>query len=144
MGRELPASPAKTPPDVTYDQTLTPHFNGAEIQVVHMPDSHTDGDSVIYFKNANVPHLGDPFFNGMLPFVDTEHGGNAFSMTRSIERIIDRFPANAKIIPGHGPLASMEDLKRYHQMMVATTEHMRAGAKAGKDLKALEAAGLPA
>ncbi|MEK9673697.1 MAG: MBL fold metallo-hydrolase [Rhodospirillaceae bacterium] len=144
LGRVIPASPPEALPDVTYSKSLTLHFNGEEIQVTHLPSGHTGGDSIVYFKTTNVLHLGDLFFNGMFPFCDTEYGGNAFGMVHNIGEILKTFPADAKVIPGHGPLATMKDLKAYHDMLIATTAHVQAGIKAGQDLKALQAAGFPA
>lgn len=139
----IPASPPEALPDVTYNDRLTVHFNGEEIQLFHLPGGHTDGDTVVYFKTANVLHLGDLFFNGMFPFVDVAHGGGALAMARNVKDVIARFPADAKIIPGHGPLATMADLKAYLGMLTATTMHVQNAVMAGQDLKAIQAKGLP-
>lgn len=139
----IPASPPEALPDVTYNERLTVHFNGEEIQLLHMPGGHTDGDTVVYFKNANVLHLGDLFFNGMFPFVDVAHGGNALAMARNIDDVIKQFPADAKIIPGHGPLATMADIKAYLAMLTSTTMHVQSAVMAGKDLKVIQAEGFP-
>lgn len=139
----IPASPPEALPDVTYNDRLTVHFNGEEIQLLHLPGGHTDGDTVVYFKTANVLHLGDLFFNGMYPFVDIAHGGNALALARNIDDVIKRFPADAKIVPGHGPLATMDDLKAYLDMLSATTMFVQNAVMAGKDVKTIQAEGLP-
>ena len=143
LQRKLPASPPAALPDVTYNDRLTIHFNGEEIQLHHFPGGHTDGDSVVYFRNANVLHLGDLFFNGMFPFADYEHGGNAFGLTRNIGEILERFPADAKVIPGHGPLATMADLRAFHAMLQATTKIVKDAAGKGMDLAVITAEGFP-
>mgnify|MGYP003670760786 FL=1 len=139
----IPASPPEALPDVTYNDRLTVHFNGEEIQLLHLPGGHTDGDTVVYFKTSNVLHLGDLFFNGMFPFVDIAHGGSALALARNIRDITGRFPADAKIIPGHGPLATMADLEAYLDMLTSTSMFVQSAVMEGKDLKAIQAAGLP-
>ena len=68
----IPASPKEALPVITFDQSLSVHFNGEEIRAIHFPHGHTDGDSVIFFTTSNVVHLGDDFFAGRFPFVDLE------------------------------------------------------------------------
>ncbi len=140
---KLPASPDQALPVITYRDSVSVHFNGEEIRVIHFPNGHTDGDSVIHFTKSNVLHLGDQFFNGLFPFVDIEHGGNVISMTRNIGDIIKAFPADAKVIPGHGPLGDMKALGAYHDMLTATTKIVKDQKAAGKTLKEIQAAGLP-
>ncbi len=143
LGKTVPASPPDALPDVTYNDRLTVHFNGEEIQLLHLPGGHTDGDTVVYFKKANVLHLGDLFFNGMFPFVDVAHGGSALTLARNIRDITGRFPADAKIIPGHGPLATMADLENYLDMLTSTTMFVQSATMDGKDLKTIQAQGFP-
>ena len=140
---KLPASPKEALPTITFKQSTSLHFNGEEIQVIHMPNGHTDGDSVIYFTNSNVLHMGDHFFNHLFPFIDLEHGGSVKGMARNVAQAIDRFPADAKVIPGHGALGSMEDLKAFHEMLVATTKIVEDHMKAGKSLEQIQVEGLP-
>src|SRR5215212_2224794 len=96
-----PASPKQALPVITFDQSLTVHFNGEEIRVIHYPQGHTDGDSVIFFTSSNVIHLGDDFFAGRFPFVDVDSGGNVVGLAKNIGEIIPKIPAGAKLIPGH-------------------------------------------
>jgi len=140
---KFPASPDQALPVITYRESVSVHFNGEEIRVIHFPNGHTDGDSIVYFTGSNVLHTGDHFFNGLFPFVDLEHGGNVVTMTRNVGQIIETFPADVKIIPGHGPLADMKDLRAYHAMLQATTKIVRERMAAGKSLKEIQAAGLP-
>jgi cyclase len=142
-GRETPASPKEALPVITFDQSLSVHFNGEEIRVLHYPHGHTDGDSVIFFTRSNVVHMGDDFFNGMFPFIDLASGGDVEGYARNVESVIAKIPADAKIIPGHGPLASVADLKNFHRMLVETTGIVRERMKAGKSLDQIKAEGLP-
>jgi glyoxylase-like metal-dependent hydrolase (beta-lactamase superfamily II) len=141
--RTTPAAPKEALPVVTFNQNLTVHFNGEEIRAIHYPHGHTDGDSVIFFTASNVVHLGDNFFAGRFPFVDLESGGNVEGLTKNIGEIIDKIPAGAKLIPGHGPLSTIEDLKTYHNMLIKTTEIVRQKIAAKKTLEQIKSEGVP-
>ena len=140
---KIPAAPDQALPVVTYRDSVSVHFNGEEIRVTHFPNGHTDGDSVIYFTKSNVLHLGDQYFNGLFPFIDNEHGGNVLTMTRNIGDIIKMFPADAKIIPGHGPLGDMKNLKEFHAMLKETTKIVQDRIAEGMTLKEVQSFGLP-
>jgi len=140
----VPASPKQALPVITFDQSLTVHFNGEEIKAIHFPHGHTDGDSVIFFSASNVVHLGDDFFSGRFPFVDLDSGGSVEGLTQNIGELITKIPAGAKLIPGHGPVSTLDDLKSYHQMLVATTDIVRKRVAAGKTLDEAKKEGLPA
>ena len=139
-----PPSPKEALPVITFDQTLTVHFNGEDIRAIHYPKGHTDGDSVIFFSASNVVHLGDDFFAGRFPFVDLESGGSVEGLVKNIGELITRIPADAKLIPGHGPISTLDDLKSYHRMLQQTTEIVRGKIGAGKTLDQIKSEGLPA
>lgn len=138
----LPASPASALPVITFDDSLSIHFNDEEVRMVHMSESHTDTDSIIYFTNSNVLHTGDLFFNGIFPFVDIQNGGNVVNLAKNIEKILATFPADMTIVPGHGPLAKVTDLKTYHRMLVETTANVENQIKASKTLDQIKANGV--
>ncbi|MDM7922352.1 MAG: MBL fold metallo-hydrolase, partial [Pyrinomonadaceae bacterium] len=125
FGRTVPAAPIVAWPVVTYTQSMSIYINGEEVKAVHYPNGHTDGDTFVFFKGSNVVHLGDHFFVGRFPFVDLSSGGNVEGLLNNVASVIAELPADAKIIPGHGPIASVEDLKSYHRTPVAYT-HLRA------------------
>jgi glyoxylase-like metal-dependent hydrolase (beta-lactamase superfamily II) len=141
--RTTPAAPKEALPVVTFNQNLTVHFNGEEIRAIHYPHGHTDGDSVIFFTSSNVVHLGDNFFAGRFPFVDLDSGGNVEGLTKNIGEIIEKIPAGAKLIPGHGPLSTIDDLKTYHSMLVKTSDIVRQKISSGKTLEQIKTEGLP-
>src|SRR6266850_2131931 len=138
-----PASPKEALPVITFDQSLSVHFNGEEIRVIHFPHGHTDGDSVIFFTGANVVHMGDDFFAGRFPFVDLDSGGSVEGLIKNIAEIIPKLPAGVKLIPGHGQLSTAEDLKAFHRMLVETTAIIRKRMAAGEKLDAIKSEGLP-
>jgi len=139
-----PASPKEALPVITFDQSLSVHFNGEEIRVIHFPHGHTDGDSVIFFTTSNVVHLGDDFFAGRFPFVDLESGGSVQGLTKNIADIIPKIPAGAKLIPGHGAISTVDDLKAYYRMLVATTAYVEKKLAAKESLDQIKKEGLPA
>lgn len=141
--RNVPPSPPEALPVVTFDHSVTIHFNGEEVRVIHYPHGHTDGDSVVFFTKANVVHMGDDFFAGRFPYVDLGSGGSVEGLTRNIAEIISKAPAGVKIIPGHGPLSTLDDLKTYHAMLTETTDIVRARIAQGKTVEQAVAEGLP-
>ena len=95
-------------------------------------------------SKANVVHLGDDFFVGRFPFIDLDNGGSVQGLTKNIGDIIAKLPADVKIIPGHGALSTLKDLKDYHQMLIETTDAVQKGMMSGKALEGLKKDGLPA
>jgi glyoxylase-like metal-dependent hydrolase (beta-lactamase superfamily II) len=143
FNRVTPSAPKEAWPVITFDESLSVHFNGEEIKAIHFPRGHTDGDSVIFFTGSNVVHMGDDFFAGRFPFVDLESGGDVEGLAKNVEQVIGQLPADVKIIPGHGPLSTLDDLRAYHRMLVETTGVVRQRMAAGKSLDQIKAEGLP-
>jgi glyoxylase-like metal-dependent hydrolase (beta-lactamase superfamily II) len=139
-----PPSPKEALPVITFNDSLSVHFNGEDIRAIHFPHGHTDGDSVIFFSTSNVVHLGDDFFAGRFPFVDLESGGSVEGLVKNISELIAKIPPTAKLIPGHGPISTLDDLKSYHRMLQQTTEIVRQKIAAGKTLDQVKSEGLPA
>lgn len=138
-----PAQPKDAWPLITFDESLTIHMNGEAIDFIHFPNGHTDGDGVVFFNKSNVIHTGDHFFVDAFPFVDLDSGGNVISYTRNVKSLIDRMPEDVKIIPGHGGLATLEDYKRFHDMLVSTADYVKSKTEAGLTLEEIQVEGLP-
>jgi glyoxylase-like metal-dependent hydrolase (beta-lactamase superfamily II) len=134
--------PEQALPSVTYKKSLSLHMNGEHVELMHLANGHTDGDSVVFFRNANAVHMGDLFFNGFFPFVDVGSGGNVFTFTNNVATVIELINDNTKVIPGHGPLANKRDLHDFHTMLKATSSVVRTMAEEGKSLEQIQAAGL--
>lgn len=130
-------------PVVTFDQTASVHLNGEEIRLIHLGPGHTDGDSIIHFTKSGVFHLGDQFFNGRFPFVDLGSGGDVAGLLKNIEAAVKMIPDDAKIIPGHGALATKADLEKFRDMLVETTTLVTKAIAEGKSVADVKAAGLP-
>ncbi len=131
-------------PTVTYAETASVHFNGEALKLVHLPKGHTDGDTLIFFTQSNVVHTGDQFTNGMYPFIDTKGGGSVDGYLENVAKMIAMIPDDAKIIPGHGPLATKKDLLTFQATLTDTIGSIRKAAAAGKSLEDVQTAGLPA
>lgn len=129
-------------PSITYEKSMSLHMNGEEIELVHFPRGHTDGDSVVFFKNSNVVHMGDHFFSGFYPFVDVEHGGNVLNMAKNIKVVLAMVSNKTKIVPGHGPLSTKKDLQDFHDMLVGTSSEVSVLKNKGLSLKKIQEKGL--
>jgi cyclase len=136
----LEAFNQKVPPVVTFNDSVTSHLNGEEIYAFHIPPAHTDGDSLVQFRKANVVPCGDTFFNGMYPFIDLSTGGSVSGMIAAADRMLALVGEGTKIIPGHGPLATKADLKAYRDMLATARDRVAALVKAGQTLEQTTAA----
>ena len=134
---EVEPAPAEALPSLTYEQGITLHLGEEEIAVVHLAAAHTDGDSVVHFRAANVLHTGDIWFHGGLPFIDVSSGGTIDGMIAAVERILARCDEETKIIPGHGPLGDKPALLEYLGMLVEYRELIAADIATGMDLEAV-------
>lgn len=117
FNRSTPPSPEAALPVVTFTDAVTFHWNGDEIRVRHVPPAHTDGDSIVHFVKADVVHMGDLFFNGGYPFIDTSSGGMVDGVIAAAEQALAGIGKRTRIIPGHGPLATRADLQAYRDVV---------------------------
>lgn len=131
---KTPPAPPAALPVVTFGEDVTFHLNGDEIHVFHVPPAHTDGDSIIHFRKANVVHMGDLFFNGMYPFVDIWSGGSFEGVIAAADRALTIGDDQTKFIPGHGPVATKADLEAYRNTLVAIRDKLKPMLAAGKSL----------
>ena len=131
----VPASPKAALPVITFNDNVTFRLNGEEIRAVHYKNSHTDGDSVIHFVNADVMHTGDIWFNGFYPFIDVSTGGSIDGLISSVKTLIDLVGDNTRIIPGHGPLGDKQGLQGYLEMLETVRARMNSLIAEGKSLE---------
>lgn len=139
-----PAKPKEAWPVITFDESLTIHFNNETIKVIHFPNGDTDGDSIIYFVESNVIHMGDHYFTGMFPFVDINSSGNVLSFSKNITQILKMIPEDIKIIPGHGPLSTRDDLLEYHKMLEDSISFVQKKIDNDVSMEEIQSKGLPA
>jgi len=135
---EAKPQPKDALPIITFDHDVTVHLNGEDIRALHFPHGHTDGDSVIFFPKSNVVHMGDDFVTYGFPFVDLSGGGSVQGMIAALDEIVPKLPADVKVIPGHGPLSNLDDVRRFVSMLKDTRAVVENGIKQGKSLDQLK------
>ena len=131
-------------PVVTFSQDTTFHLNGEEIRAFHVPRAHTDGDVIVHFAASDVIHMGDVFWNRLYPLIDTGSGGTIDGMIAACDRALGLASAKTRIIPGHGPLGTRDDLKAYRDMLAAIAERIRKMIRDGKKLEEITASNVTA
>ena len=141
--RVIPPMKKEGLPVITFDHSLSVHFNGEEIKAIHSPHAHTDGDLIIYFTKSNVVHMGDIYFSGRFPFIDRASGGTVQGVIDAVEQVLRTIPEDARIIPGHGPLSTKKDLENYRTMLRETWDFVKKQKSQGKTLEAVQQMGLP-
>ncbi|WP_118856859.1 MBL fold metallo-hydrolase [Sphingomonas mesophila] len=120
-------------PVITFTRDISFHLNGDRLQVVHVPNAHTDGDSLIYWTGANVVHMGDVFFHRLsFPFIDRDSGGSIDGVIAAVRRGLALVRPGGKVIPGHGPVATRAELQAYHDMLVDVRAKVAAQVRAGR------------
>jgi cyclase len=129
-------------PGLTFTDQLTVHMNGEDIRAQHFANAHTSGDSVVFYPNAHVVHMGDIFVRYGFPFIDVDTGGSVQGMIAACEATLALVPADVKIIPGHGEIASVDDLRVYVTMLKDTSAVISKAQKAGKTLEQMKAANV--
>jgi cyclase len=133
-GTKVEPAPKEALPVITFNDRATVHLNGEDIRALHLPNGHTDGDSVIFFTQSNVVHMGDDFVTYGFPFVDVASGGSVGGMITGLERVLDMVPADVKIIPGHGPLSTPAEVRKFLDMLKETRALVAHAAQQGETL----------
>ena len=137
---KFPPAPEAARPGVTFADALTLHHNGDEVRVRHVPPAHTDTDCWVLFRRANVLHLGDLYFAGTYPFIDSSTGGTLDGMVGAVDAALKVTDADTKVVPGHGPVGGAADLRRYLELLTDVRELFRPLVAAGKSLQEVVAA----
>jgi len=118
---EIPPAPKAALPVITFEHDVTVHLNGEDIRALHFPAGHTDGDAVIFFPKNNVVHMGDDFVRYGFPFIDVASGGSVQGMIAAMEKASAMLPADVKVIPGHGALSNLDDVREFVKMLKETS-----------------------
>jgi len=108
-------------PIITFEHDVTVHLNGEDIRALHFPAGHTDGDSIIFFPKNNVVHMGDDFVRYGFPFIDVTSGGSVQGMISAMEKATAQLPADVKVIPGHGDISNLDDVRAFTKMLKETS-----------------------
>jgi cyclase len=133
MAAAANAPPPGTLPLLTYTDSLTLRFNGEEIQIHHPAPAHTDGDSIVYFRKANVVHVGDIPASLRYPNIGVDDGGSVDGMMAAARQLMTIVKPDTKIIPGHlGPVVGFKEVEQQLTMFAAIRDRVSAAIKAGR------------
>ena len=121
-------------PVITFEHDVTVHLNGEDIRALHFPSGHTDGDSIIFFPKNNVVHMGDDFVRYGFPFIDVLSGGSVQGMIDALEKASAQLPADVKVIPGHGAISNLDDVRAFVKMLKETSAVVQSAINAHKTL----------
>jgi cyclase len=143
FGGTIKALPSGALPVLTYSDKMAAHAGGLDLRLVHYPHAHTGGDTVVFIDALKIVHTGDMFFNGMFPYLDVPSGGDIVNWARQLDAILAGLPEDARVIPGHGPLAGKGELKAFRDMLADSAALVRGRMKQGMSLEAIQAAGMP-
>lgn len=131
-GVKTPPAPPAALPSKTYTGYFQIRLEGRVADLKHIEHAHTDGDTYVWFKTANVLSTGDTFTNGRYPNIDFANGGNIKGMIAATDAYLKLANAKTRIVPGHGPLADKTVLMEYRTMLVTARERMAKLVKNGK------------
>ena len=134
---KLPGAGTELAPRKTYATKMTLRFGGETLRLVHIPAAHTDGDTLVRLERSNVLHMGDVFFNGLYPHIDTDSGGSIRGNIRAVDAALRMSDGRTRIVPGHGPVATRTELLAYRDMLVSVASDVRTQIAAGHDLAAV-------
>ena len=132
FGLHFEPSPAEALPQETFASSHRLKANGESLALQHFAPAHTDTDIYILFEKANVIHMGDTFFSGMYPYIDSSTGGKIGGMIAAADKILGLASGNTKIVPGHGSLGNKEDLTKFRAMLVTARDRVQKLKTAGK------------
>ncbi|MDP3676871.1 MAG: MBL fold metallo-hydrolase [Novosphingobium sp.] len=140
-GNTLPPAPPHALPEITFDDGVQFHLNGDTIEAVFSGGGHTDGDTVLYWRKANVLHTGDLMMsNAPFPFIDVGSGGNAVTLVATLDKALAMTNDQTKVIPGHGPVVTRTELKAWRDRIADGVEAVRKARAAKQTLEGLLAA----
>jgi len=131
-GAKTPAAPQAALPSDTYTNFSKIRLRGRVADLKHIANAHTDGDTYVWFKTANVLSTGDTFTNGRYPNIDFANGGNIKGMIAASDAYLKLTNARSRIVPGHGPIADRAALVEYRTMLVTARDRMEKLVKEGK------------
>jgi cyclase len=138
LKQEMKPAAIEALPILTFSRDVTLHLNGEEIQVLHCPSGHTDGDSMIFFPQSNVVHMGDDFVTYGFPFIDLAGGGSVEGMIAAASYVMNHMPTDVKVIPGHGTISSLYEVRKFVTMLEETRGAVEKAIRAGATLEQMK------
>jgi glyoxylase-like metal-dependent hydrolase (beta-lactamase superfamily II) len=141
-----PAKPSPAPalPVVTYDNRVTLHLNGEDVQLIPIRSAHTDGDTLVRFPGLDIIMTGDYYRSVGYPNIDRNNGGTLNGMIDGLGQTIGLTGPNTKVIPGHGPIVDRNALVAHRDMILGLRDRVATLVKQGKTAQDVVAAKLTA
>lgn len=133
---------AEEPPLITFSEDMSFHINGETVHVFKTPNAHTNGDVYIKFESSNVIHTGDVYRTTSYPYIDSNNGGSFLGTIKAYDLLINVSDADTKIVPGHGVVSNVGDVRAFRDMMLVIRDRVAAAIRDGKSLEEAQAAGL--
>ena len=138
-GVNYPPFPKDDLPAITYNDQATIYWNGETVRLIHYPNAHTDGDTVVYFGNSRVLDTGDNYRTDGFPLVDQDNGGSVKGIIATLDNIMETYPADTRVIPGHGPVPmTVADIKSFADVLKDCRARVEKGIAAGKTVEQLK------
>lgn len=131
----FPVSPRDALPALTFDDGIEFQGGGEPVIVQHLAPAHTDGDSFVHWPKSNIVQTGDVYFSGTFPFIDASTGGSLAGMIAAGEKILSLADSSTRIIPGHGPISSRDDLKASVEMLKTVRDRVGKLKTSGKSVE---------
>jgi len=131
----IPADASEALPAVVYDEKLVLREGSERVELRHVANAHTDGDTLVRFRNANVIAMGDVFFNHIFPFIDRSSGGSIQGMIKGVDAALAMADDQTRIVPAHGPVATTSELRAYRDMLADVAGKVKAGIKHGQTVE---------
>jgi glyoxylase-like metal-dependent hydrolase (beta-lactamase superfamily II) len=126
-------------PVITFEDSVSFHLNGHDIEAIHVVPAHTDGDSIVVFKDLNLIHTGDVFRTVAYPRADATANGSVLGIMAVYQQLLDISDANTRFLPGHGVVSSRADVESQLKMFVTIRDRIQAGIAAGKTVEQIQA-----
>jgi cyclase len=120
-----PAAAGAIPTDTFVGGTKKVDVGGRTAVLTHANNAHTDGDTWVYFPDANVLATGDIFSNGRYPNIDFANGGGVNGVINAADAFLKASNDSTRIVPGHGPLATKAQLAEYRTVLATARDRIR-------------------
>jgi cyclase len=145
-GTEAPASAAAWPSDTYFTEDWALFVNGEALQLIHVPQAHTDGDTIVFFRRSDVISAGDIYSTSRYPRFDAGQGGGVAGVIDGLNRILEiAIPGENQeggtvVIPGHGRLSDETEVANYRDMVTIVRDRIAAMVDDGMTLQQVQAA----